>query len=87
MAEEPYVVPIKQHRRPKGRGGLRIRDPSEDWFKDTHASSTHEEGEEKQEEEEDEGEGVPSPKRKRVASEDTKEEEEHPQARRKLHKA
>lgn len=85
LAKEPYAASVMESK-PKGRGGLCIRDPSEAKSEDTHATSLREKGEEKEEEEEDEGKGVPSPKRKRVAFKEA-EEEEHPRARRRLRKA
>ena len=43
LVEEPYMAPAKEQKKPKGKGSLRIRDPSEAWSEETHASSTHEE--------------------------------------------
>jgi hypothetical protein len=82
LTEEPYVVPAKGQKPPKGRSGLRIQDTSDARSEYTHVSTTQEEGEE----EEDAEEEVPSLKRKRATSKDI-EGKEHPRGRRKLRKA
>ena len=87
LAEDPYVVPPKESKRLKRKGGPCIREPSKARSKDTHSCSSHDEEEEKEEEaEENTGEGAPSPKGKRAVFEDA-EEEVHPQAHKRLHKA
>ena len=63
------MVPPKEPKPSRGRGGLRTWDTSVTRSEETHASSTHED-----EEEGNTGEGDPSLKGKRAASEDNEED-------------